>query len=223
MRSKMKTKCPRCGIKQSGLTECEICGYSLPKITIETNSRRKAVIILSVLLFLSTIFISFQNLYPILSNRAIQASQSRDDVKPEKSSIVNTQNISKPDLKVSTDAYLALKKVEASLESGVNYLELSKVMRDAKYQINLLDESLSTKQKLRHVYLIYENLKDVYYYNEIDTVAGYGESNLYFKSIEKSVELVPALKPLWDKRALYNEKGQKINSLTEASTYYNKA
>jgi hypothetical protein len=96
-------------------------------------------------------------------------------------------------------------------------------MRDAKYQINLLDESLSTKHKLRHVYLIYENFKDVYYYNEIDTVAGYGEANLYFKSIEKSVELVPALKPLWDKRALYNEKGQKINSLTEASTYYNKA
>ncbi|MEI6258289.1 MAG: zinc-ribbon domain-containing protein [Deltaproteobacteria bacterium] len=112
-------------------------------------------------------------------------------------------------------AWKSLKKIESYLETGVTILVFDETLRDAKYNLNLLNSP--NKAKLELVYNIYKNIRDKWYYDDLNW-----NSKLYYEAIEDSVELLEnPLRQMWNDR----DKGAMtgINHLSQASEYYKKA
>lgn len=141
-------KCPQCGIVQSGIVqsgidECQICGLIFEKskpineqLKHKSSKKNIYIIALSVVLALGSLSaIYFFVISPHLMGRQKYMG-----------------------------AYKSLKRIEAYLESGVNYTEHNKLIREAKYELNLISKNSSLKEKLTRVCEIYNNIGDLSYY-----------------------------------------------------------
>jgi len=66
------------------------------------------------------------------------------------------------------NAYRSLKKIEAALESGINFRDYSKFVNEAKLEINMMNSELKRTRLLLDIYNYYQHAKSLWNYKNKD-------------------------------------------------------
>ena len=144
--------CPRCNLPIGGTDECQHCGYVIDRPTLKKSKKNIYIIFLVLLILLGTGgYTAFNNIVSPYLNKLAEDKKKQEFIKAGKEDIKNCKN-----------AYLAFKKIEALLESGVNYNDYSKVLGNAKYELNILKVNSKRSDLLKIIYDYYNRANEIW-------------------------------------------------------------